>query len=91
MTANDNEWQRMTASGTTSDNEWHNEWQQLVQQVTTSGKEWQRMTTSNIEWQWLMAISVIFFLFFFREGTTNRDPKGNPLNLEEDIEDDLLN
>ena len=60
----------MTASGTTSDNEWHNEWQQLVQQVTTSGKEWQRMTTSNIEWQWLMAISVIFFFFFFREGTT---------------------
>ena len=31
------------------------------------------------------------FFFFFREGTTNRDPKGNPLNLEEDIEDDLLN
>ena len=32
-----------------------------------------------------------FFFIFFREGTTNRDPKGNPLNLEEDIEDDLLN
>ena len=45
------EWQRVTASGTTSDNEW----QRVVQRVTTSGKtsynEWQRVTTSHNEWQ----------------------------------------
>ena len=44
------EWQRVKASGTTSDNEW----QRVVQRVTTSGttsdKEWQRMTKSDNEW-----------------------------------------
>ena len=48
MTTNDNEWQRVTTSGTTSDNEW--------QRVTTSGatsdKQWQRVNTkSDNEWQ----------------------------------------
>ena len=55
------EWQRMTTSGTTSDNEWQrvvqrvttndNEWQRVVQRVTTSGtksdNEWQRVTMSG--------------------------------------------
>ena len=37
--------QRVTTSGTTSDNEWYNEWQRMVQRVTTSD------TTSDNEWQ----------------------------------------
>ena len=40
-------WQRVTASDTTSDNEWQQvttEWQQVVQKVTTS------RTTSDSEW-----------------------------------------
>ena len=31
------------------------------------------------------------FSFFSRENSTNRHPKENPLNFEEDFEDDLLN
>ena len=31
------------------------------------------------------------FSIFFREKPTNRHPKVNPLNLEEDLEEDLLN
>ena len=82
------EWKRVT----TNDNEWYNEWQRVVQRVTTSSttsdKEWQRMTTSDKEWQWVI-ISANFL--FFREEPTNRHPKENPLNLEEDLEEDLLN
>ena len=41
-----NEWQRvvqrMTTSGTTSNNEW--------QRITTSDNEWQWVTTNNSEW-----------------------------------------
>ena len=40
MTTSDNEWQRVTVSGTTSDNEWQRE----VQRVTTNDNEWQRVT-----------------------------------------------
>ena len=59
VTSNDNEWQRMTTSGTTNDNKWYNEWQR----VTTSDIEWynewqrviQRVTMSSTardnEWQ----------------------------------------
>ena len=43
VTTRDNEWQRVTTSGTTSDNKW--------QPMTTSDNEWfnkwQRVTTSN--------------------------------------------
>ena len=43
MTTSDNEWQRVvqrvTTSGTTSDNEW----QRVTTSGTTSDKEWQRM------------------------------------------------
>ena len=41
------QWQRVTTSGTTSDNKWQrmamndNEWQRVVQRVTTSDNEWQ--------------------------------------------------
>ena len=37
------EWQRVTMSGTTSENEW--------QGMTTSDNKWQRMTSSDNEWQ----------------------------------------
>ena len=88
---NDNEWQRMTTSGTTSDNEWYNEWQRVVQRVTTNDNEWQRVvqrvTTSDNEWQWVV---ILANFLFFREEITNRHPKENPLNLEEDLEEDLL-
>ena len=54
------EWQRGTASGTTSENKWqpiHNEWHNKWQRVTTSGaisgnernNQWLRMTTSEKE------------------------------------------
>ena len=46
VTTSDNEWQRVTTSGTTSDDEW----QRVVQRVTTNDNEWQRMTTSDNEW-----------------------------------------
>ena len=75
-------------SDTSNDNEWYNEWQQ----VTVNGNEWynewynerQRMTTSDNDWQWVVISAN--FLFFFE-----RHPKDNPLNLEEDFEEDLLN
>ena len=55
------EWQRMTTTGTTSDNEWQrvttsgtandNEWQQVVQQMTASDNrrdiKWREVTTSG--------------------------------------------
>ena len=58
VTTNDsewyNEWQRMTMSGATSDNEWY-QWQRVVQWVTTNDNEWQQVTatgtTSDKEWQ----------------------------------------
>ena len=43
MATNDNKWQRVTKSGTTSDNEW------LL--VTASDSEWQRETKNDNEWQ----------------------------------------
>ena len=71
VTTNEYEWQRMTTSGTMSDNEWHKQWQR----VTTSGNEWLFRLILNCFWK----------------KPTNRHPKGHPLNLEEDFEDDLLN
>ena len=53
-------WQRVTTSGTTSDNEW--------QRVTTSDKEWQRMvqrvTTNDNEWPF----GLIFLVFSNKRG-----------------------
>ena len=58
------EWQRVTTSGTTSDNEWQrmttndNEWQWVVQRMAMSDDEWQWVTTSGAtsdkEWQWVI-------------------------------------
>ena len=76
---NDNEWQRMTTSGTMSENEWYNEWQRVVQRVATNANEW----------QWVV-ISANFFFFLEREESSNRHPKENSLNLEDDPEEDLL-
>ena len=49
-TASDNGWQRVTMSGKTNDNKW----QRVTASGTTSGNEWQRvvqqMTTSDNEW-----------------------------------------
>ena len=63
--------------GTTSGSEW----QRVVQRVV------QRVTTSDNEWQWVV---ILANFLFFREEITNRHPKENPLNLEEDLEEDLL-
>ena len=68
VTSNDNECQRMTTSGTTHGNEWH-EWHWVAQRMTTSDStmttggtardsEWQRMTTitkNDNEWQRMTA------------------------------------
>ena len=78
------EWQRVTASGIMSDNKW----QQMATSCTTSGttsgitndNEWKWVTTNYNEWLFRQ------ILFCFREDSTNRQPKENPLNLEEDFQ-----
>ena len=45
---------------------------------------------SGIEWE-RMKMSGYFRHFLFREESTKRHPKENPINLEEDLEEDLLN
>ena len=55
-----------------------NECQRVVKRVTTSA------TNDNEGIFWTS-------LFFFREGSTNRHPKENILNLEEDLEENPLN
>ena len=59
LTTSDNEWQRVTTSGTTSDNEWQRGVQRVTTSGTTSDKEWQRViqrvTASNNKWQWVTA------------------------------------
>ena len=64
------EWQRMTMSATTSDNEW----QRMVQRVTTNGNEWQGVT-----------ILTNFSFSQIREEPTTKHPKENSLNVEEDL------
>ena len=77
MTTNDNEWyewQRMTPTGTTSENEWQRvtksgtsdewyEWQRMTTIGTTSDKEWQRLiqrvTASDNKWQWQRVTVVV--------------------------------
>ena len=77
VTTNDNEWQQVTTSDTTSDNEWYNEWQR----VTTNDNESQRM-----------AFKAIFFFFFrIREEPITKHPKEKSLNFEEDLDKGLLN
>ena len=63
VTTSDSEWQRVTTSGTTSDNEcitsdnecitsdneWYNEWQRVVQRVTKNDSELQRVTARDKE------------------------------------------
>ena len=80
------DWQWVTTSGTTSDNE--------LQPVTTSDNksqsdnEWQGITTngtmSDNEWQ-RVTISTNFSFFQIREEPTTKHPKENSLNLEEDL------
>ena len=71
----------MTASGTTSDNEW----QRVVQRVTTSGAtsdyEWKRVTANENEWQ-RVTFSAKFSFFQIREEPTTTHPKENSLNIE---------
>ena len=71
VTTNDNDWQGMTTSGTTGDNEWYNKWQRVTTRSTTSDNEWQQVT-----------ISANFSFFQIREEPTT---KKNSLNLEEDL------
>ena len=49
--SNENEWQRMTSSSTTNDNEWYNERQRVVQQVTTNDNKLQPVIKNYIEYQ----------------------------------------
>ena len=74
MTTNDSEWQRLvqrvTANGTTSDNEW--------QQVAASDNEWQRVVQR-------MTASDHFSFFQEREEPTTKHPKENSLIIEEDL------
>ena len=65
---------------TTNDNEWYKQWQRVVQRMTMNDSEWQRVRTNDNEW-----------LFWQILEPTNRHPKWNPLNFEEDLEEDLLN
>ena len=46
-----NEWQRMTTSDTTNDNE--EQW--MIKRVITNDSECQPMRTSNKKWQWVAA------------------------------------
>ena len=57
-----------------------NEWQRVVQRVV------QRVITNDNEWLFRRPI-----FFFFREDSSKRHPDENPLNLEEDFEENLLN
>ena len=41
--------QRVTVSGTTSDNEWCNKWQRVTMSNTTSDNEWQQIAMSDRE------------------------------------------
>ena len=61
VTKSDNEWQRVTMSGTTSDNEW----QRVTTSSTTNDKEWKWLTKSDNEWQWVTASEI--------SGTTNEN------------------
>ena len=45
----DNEWQRVTTSGTTSDSEWQSVFQRMTASGTTSYNEWQRIRKSDKE------------------------------------------
>ena len=85
------EWERVTTSGTTSDNEW----ERVVQRVTTSDKEWQKVTTSDKEWQRMLKrvttndnewpFRLVFLFFQIREEPTTKHRKQNFLNLEQDL------
>ena len=63
-TASDNEWQRVTTSGTTNDTEWYNEWQRVT-------------------------ISANFSFCQIREEPTTKHPKEN--TLKKTFEESLLN
>ena len=71
MTTSDSEWQRVTMSGTTSDNKWYNEWQRVTAIGTTPDKWWQRViqrvTKSDNKWQWVTTSD--------SSGTTNENSK----------------
>ena len=47
VTTSDNEWQRVTASGTRSDKEWYNEWQRVTTSDAKIGNKWQWVTASD--------------------------------------------
>ena len=73
------EWQRVTTSRTTSDNEWQrvlewvttndNEWQRVAQRMATNDNERQRMTTSGTtsdnKWQRVTTSDYFGYFFFF--------------------------
>ena len=46
-TTSDNEWQRVTTSGKTSENKWQRVVQRMATSGTTSDNEWQRMIASD--------------------------------------------
>ena len=83
-----NEWQRVLERMTTSYSEWQWVAQRVITSVKTSYNKWQRMIASDMEWQWVV-ISTNFL--FFGEEPSNRHPKENPLNLDEDLEEEPFN
>ena len=58
-TTSDNEWQRVTTSGTTSDKEW----QRMTTSVTTSDNEWQPVASNEEKWQ---RVAILAKLHFFK-------------------------
>ena len=70
----------MRTSGTTSDNEWQRVAKQVATKRTMSDHECQQVTTNDNKWLFRPDS------LFFREESTNRHPKENPLNFDEDLE-----
>ena len=56
------EWQRVTTSGTTRDNE--------LQRMTTSNNKWQRETTNDKKWQRVVILANFLFSWIREEPTT---------------------
>ena len=77
------EWQRLTTSGTTSDNK--------CQRVTTNESDWyndwQRVTKNDDEWQ-RVTISAIFSFFRTKQEPKTKHPKENYLTLKRTLKRD---
>ena len=86
LASNDNEWQRMTSSSTTNDNEWYNELQRVVQH-TANDKEWRQcVTANNREWwnEWIrMRVSETKRFYVSKE---TKGQSGRPIRFLNNLE-----